>query len=64
MIIVNLVKKGILNFLITTEDKLRRWGWGWGGDKGDVSPTISRKLEEMTRLWSSMGLISDLKCNF
>ena len=54
-IMINIVKKGILHFLVNTDAQLE--GGGGGGRGGEISPALSRKLEKDSLILGKSVLI-------
>ena len=52
-IMINIVKKGILHFLVNTDAQLE----GGGGGGGEISPALSRKLEKDSLILGKSVLI-------
>ena len=55
-IMINIVKKGILHFLVNTDAQLEG-GVGGGGRGGEISPALSRKLEKDSLILGKSVLI-------
>ena len=55
-IMINIVKKGILHFLVNTDAQLEGGGGG-GGRGGEISPALSRKLEKDSLILGKSVLI-------
>ena len=53
-IMINIVKKGILHFLVNTDAQLEGGG---GGRGGEISPALSRKLEKDSLILGKSVLI-------
>ena len=56
-IMINIVKKGILHFLVNTDAQLEGGGRGVGGRGGEISPALSRKLEKDSLILGKSVLI-------
>ena len=57
-IMINIVKKGILHFLVNTDAQLEGGGAGGvGGRGGEISPALSRKLEKDSLILGKSVLI-------
>ena len=57
-IMINIVKKGILHFLVNTDAQLEGGGGGGvGGRGGEISPALSRKLEKDSLILGKSVLI-------
>ena len=54
---INIVKKGILHFLVNTDAQLEGGGGGVGGRGGEISPALSRKLEKDSLILGKSVLI-------
>ena len=58
-IMINIVKKGILHFLVNTDAQLEGGGGGGGGGRGgEISPALSRKLEKDSLILGKSVLIA------